>query len=419
MASITIRSVKPLLGSRQAERFGYREATAFSNTSRFRSIRQYRMLARAWGVKEPFFKVQESRSNMSVTIEGQRLVNFAWTDYLGFSDHPEVLRAARNAIDTFGSCISASPMVSGSLEMHRQLETELAEFFGFEDALLFVSGHAANVSTIGTLVGEGDLIVHDELVHNSAKVGARLAGAEIKPFKHNNLASLVRILLQRRDHFKNVMIVVEGLYSTEGDCPNLSDLVAIKERFGCWLMVDDAHAIGVLGANGRGIAEYANVNPKKIDIFMGTLSKTLASCGGFIAGNAELIEILKYSAPGFVYSVGLPPAMTAAALASLRLLRSDPERVHRLQKNCKLFFRECRQRGFDTGTSIGLGMIPVIAGSVKKTGRLLERMMERGFNPSPIIYPAVRIDTSRLRFFISSEHSTADLQSCAEALSRE
>ncbi|WP_052699340.1 aminotransferase class I/II-fold pyridoxal phosphate-dependent enzyme [Hyphomicrobium sp. 99] len=406
MASIT-RALKPC----------YRKAAAFSDTSLFQSIRQYQMLGQAWGVENPFFKIQESRSKRSVTIDGRQLINFGWCDYLGLSDHPKVLAAAKSAIDEFGSCISASRMVSGDLQMHRQLETELAEFFGFENALVFVSGRAASVSTIGTLLSKGDLVVHDELVHNSAIVGARLSGAEMKPFKHNNLESLIRVLLESRERFKNVLIVVEGLYSTEGDCVNLSRLVQIKQEFGCWLMVDDAHGVGVLGESGRGLAEYAAVDPRKIDIYMGTLSKALASCGGFIAGNAELNEILKYSAPAFVYSVGLPPAVTAAALASLRILRSEPERVHRLHDNCKLFFGECRARGFDTGTSIGLGMIPIMVGSVKKTGRWMELMIKRGFNPSPIIYPGVRINSSRLRFFISSEHSVYELQSCAEALS--
>ncbi|WP_177228219.1 aminotransferase class I/II-fold pyridoxal phosphate-dependent enzyme [Hyphomicrobium facile] len=353
-----------------------------------------------------------------MTIDGKQLVNFGWCDYLGLSDHPEVMAAARSAIDAFGCCISASRMISGSLDMHRQLETELADFFGFENSLTFVSGHAANVSTIATLVNKGDLVIHDEFVHNSAIVGARLSGAEIKPFKHNDLESLVRLLLQNRDSFQNVLIVIEGLCSTEGDCVDLSGLIEIKEKFGCWLMIDDAHGVGVLGESGRGVAEYAGVDPRKIDIFMGTLSKSLASCGGFIAGNADLIELLKYSAPGFVYSVGLPPAVTAAALASLRILKREPERVHRLHDNSKLFFRDCRARGFDTGTSIGLGMVPVIVGSVKNTGKLLERMQEQGFNPSPIIYPGVRFNASRLRFFISSEHSVDELQSCAEALSR-
>lgn len=242
-----------------------------------------------------------------MTIEGRQLVNFGWCDYLGLSNHPEVLSAARSAIDAFGSCISASRMISGSLDMHQQLEAELAEFFGFENSLMFVSGHAANVSTIATLVSKGDLVIHDEFVHNSAIVGARLSGAEIKTFKHNNLESLVRLLLRNRDSFRNVLIIIEGLYSTEGDCVDLSSLIEIKEKFGCWLMVDDAHGVGVLGESGRGVAEYTGVDARKIDVFMGTLSKSLASCGGFIAGNAELIEILKYSSPAFVYSVSLPP----------------------------------------------------------------------------------------------------------------
>lgn len=419
MVSITARDIAPFFKSKSSTKLRHRKATAFSDTALFKSIGRHKQLADAWGIVNPFFKVQEGRSARLVTIDGRQQVNFAWCDYLGLSDNPDVLNSAKSAIDEFGSCVSASRMVSGDLDMHRALERELAEFCGFDNALVFVSGHAANVSTIGTLMKKGDLIIHDEFVHNSAVVGARLSGAEIMSFRHNKLDSLVRVLSQNRDKFQNVLIVVEGLYSTEGDLPDLARIIDIKEEFGCWLMVDDAHGVGVLGRTGRGIAEHAGVDARKIDVFMGTLSKTLASCGGFIAGNDELIEILKYSAPGFVFSVGLPPAMTAAALASVRVMRGDPGRVQRLHENSSLFFNRCRALGLDTGPSVGLGIIPVIIGPVKKTGVLVQRMAARGFNVSPIIYPGVPINSSRLRFFISSEHSPAQLEACAAALAEE
>ena len=202
-------------------------------------------------------------------------------------------------------------------------------------------------------------------------------------------------------------------------CVRRIRIIEIKDHFGCWLMVEDAHGLGVLLKSGRGIAEYVSVNPKKIDILMGTLSKTLASCGGFIAGNDELIEILKYCAPGFVFLVGLPPAMTAAALAALGVIKREPARIQKLHKNCSLFYNQCRVRGLNTGVSIGLGVIPVIMGSVKRTGRLMERMTEKGVNASPIIYPGVPINSNRLRFFISSEHSTEEILFCAQTLGEE
>ena len=256
--------------------------------------------------------------------------------------------AAKSALGEYGTCVSASRMVAGELPLHRALEAEIAQFCGLESALTFVSGHAANVSTISTVMGEDDLIVLDEFVHNSAVVGARLSRATCLNFPHNNLRALERILRKSRAAHRNALVVVEGCYSTEGDIPDLHRLIELKERYGAWLMVDDAHALGVLGASGRGVAEHFGIDPARIDILMGTLSKTLASCGGFIAGQAPLIEVLRYAAPGFVFSVGLPPAMAAAALASLRVMREEPERVGRLQANASLFLNGARAAGMET-----------------------------------------------------------------------
>ena len=232
-------------------------------------------------------------------------MNFAWCDYLGLSGHPELIKAAKDAIDQFGTSISASRMVSGDTQLHRDLEREIAQTIGTDGALVFVSGHAANVSTIGTLMDDGDLIVHDEFVHNSAVVGMRLSGATTKTFRHNRLEALEAVLREERAKYRNALMVIEGLYSTEGDTPDLARIIELKERYGCWLMVDDAHGCGVLGRTGAGLAEHCGIPGNKVDIWMGTLSKAYASCGGYIAGNTELIDTLRYSAPGFVFSVGL------------------------------------------------------------------------------------------------------------------
>lgn len=393
-------------------------AAPFAKMPALRSIRRQQQLAKLWGVKNPFFALQQRRSGRTVTIDGRDLVNFAWCDYLGLSDHPDVIAATKAALDSFGACVSASRMVSGELAMHREFESDLADFCGMEKALLFVSGHAANVSTIGSLMGPDDLIVHDEFVHNSAIVGARLSGARLKSFRHNNAGALQAILERHRNEHENVLIVVEGLYSTEGDIPDLAGIVEIKKRFGCWLMVDDAHGLGVLGKTGRGIAEHCGVEPRDIDILMGTLSKTLGSCGGYIAGDADLIEILKYSAPGFVFSVSLTPPMTAAAAAALRIIREEPARIARLQENSCLFAERCRDSGLNTGRAIGLGVIPVVTGSSRKTADACERLMRDGFNASPIIYPGVPINAGRLRFFVTSEHTPDELDSAVAALAR-
>jgi 8-amino-7-oxononanoate synthase len=301
-------------------------------------------------------------------------------------------------------------MVAGELSCHEALEAELAEFCGVESALAFVSGHAANVSTISTVMGEDGLIVLDEFVHNSVVVGARLSRATCLSFRHNNLDALEQTLRRSRAGHRNALVIVEGCYSTEGDIPDLQRLIELKERYGAWLMVDDAHALGVLGASGRGVAERFGVDPAKIDILMGTLSKTLASCGGFIAGHRALIEVLRYAAPGFVFSVGLPPAMAAAALASLRVMRGEPERVGRLQSNASLFLNEARAVGLDTGNSGGGAIAPIMVGSLQRAARVMQRVFANGINASPIIFPGVPINAARLRFFLTSEHTAEQIR---------
>jgi len=375
-------------------------AKPFSALSHHRSIKQHEKVGAMLGIDNPFFRSTEGPEGRMTLIDGKPCLNFAWCDYLSLSQHPELVAASKAAIDRYGTCVSASRMVAGDTPLHRQLEQELAEFVGVDAALVFVSGHAANVSTIGTLMSKGDLIVHDEFVHNSAVVGMRLSGAEARSFRHNGLDALESILRAERANYNNVLVVIEGLYSTEGDVPDLARVVEIKERYGAWLMVDDAHGCGVLGPTGRGIAEHCGVDARKVDIWMGTLSKAYASCGGYIAGNSELIEILKYAAPGFVFSVGLPPSMTAAALAALRVLKREPERVKRLHDNGAMFVREARAQGLDTGRSLGFGMVPIMVGASTRAAKLVTRMYERGINTSLIIYPGVPLNAGRLRFFL-------------------
>lgn len=391
-------------------------APAFSTLPAYRYINRLEQGARLIGLTSPFFRSQECRTGSHAVVEGRSRLNFAWCNYLGLNEHPSLAEAARKALDRYGTCVSASRMVAGEIPLHQELEQQLARFCGLDAALLFVSGHAANVSTIGTIMTEDDLIVHDALVHNSAAVGARLSRAQSHSFRHNDPDACERILRLHRDKHRNALVVIEGLYSTEGDVPELARFVEIKERYGAWLMVDDAHGLGVLGAHGRGCAEHCGVDPRKIDILMGTLSKTLASCGGYIAGNRQLIDLLRYSAPGFVYSVGLPPPMAAAALASLAVLATEPERVARLHRNSALFFSRSRAAGFDTGNAHGLGMIPIIIGNTLKLGKLEKRLFERGVVASPIFPPGVPINTGRLRFFVTSEHTEHDIELAVTAL---
>jgi 8-amino-7-oxononanoate synthase len=280
----------------------------------------------------------------------------------------------------------------------------------------FSAGHATNESVIGHLFSEGDLILHDALAHNSIQQGAMMSGAKRRPFPHNDWRALDRLLEQMRPQFKKVLIVIEGVYSMDGDIPDLPRFVEMARRHDAWLMVDEAHGMGVVGATGHGIHEHCGVDAREVDIWMGTFSKTLSGCGGYIAGNADLVSWLKHSAPGFVYSVGMAPALAAAALESLRILGEEPERVARLQANSALFLRLAKQAGLDTGTSAGFAIVPVIVGSSVGAARLSQALFDRGINVQPILYPAVPDSSARLRFFLSSEHTEAQIRQTVAAV---
>jgi 8-amino-7-oxononanoate synthase len=394
-------------------------AGKFSDLPAYRSMKNWEKVGNMFGVESPFFRSIEDASGNFTTIEGQSRLNFAWCDYLGLNQHPALSTAMKEAIDRYGPCTSASRMVAGETPLHRELESEIADFLGVDDAILFVSGHAANVSTIGCLMNEDDLIIHDESVHNSSVVGMRLSRARTIAFPHNDYDQLETILRRERAKYSKVLVITEGLYSTEGDVTDLARIVEIKERYGAWLMVDDAHGLGILGKTGRGIAEHAGIDARRIDIWMGTLSKTLASCGGFIAGDKALIEVLKHTAPGFVYSVGLLPAMTAAALASIRVIKAEPERVAKVHSHGRLFLRLAKERGLNTGTSAGYGMLPVISGDILKTVKLWHKVFARGINPSLIIYPGVPMKAARLRFFLTAGHSEDQIREALDATTEE
>ena len=395
------------------------KAKPFSSLSAYKSIKSHQKLAETFRIPNPFYRSTEGMAGERTLIDGKPVLNFAWCDYLGLSQHPEMIDAANTATDRYGTTISASRMVSGDTPLHRELEQEIAQTIGVESALVFVSGHAANVSTIGTLMNADDLIVHDEFVHNSAVVGMRLSGADTRTFRHNDLDALEDILRTERTKYRNVLVVIEGLYSTEGDLPDLARVVEIKDRYGAWLMVDDAHGCGVLGATGRGLAEHCGVDGAKVDIWMGTLSKAYASCGGYIAGNTELIELLRYAAPGFVFSVGLPAAMTASALTALRIIQREPERVERLHRNSKLFFDGARARGLDTGRAAGIAMLPIMVGNTGRAATMVSRVLERGVNASFIMYPGVPMNAARLRFFMTSEVTRTDIETALDITKEE
>jgi 7-keto-8-aminopelargonate synthetase-like enzyme len=285
--------------------------------------------------------------------------------------------------------------------------------------MVFVSGHSTNVSTVGYLVGESDLVLYDSLSHNSIQVGMKLSGAARRSFAHNDMDALEALLIQNRAQFRNALIVVEGLYSMDGDIPPLDRLIALKRKYGCWLMVDEAHALGCVGATGKGSFEACGIHPADVDIWMGTLSKTLASTGGYIVGSRPLIDLLRAHASGFVYSVALAPALAASALRALELLGEDPARVRKLQDNCALFLQLAARSGLDTGGAGPFAIVPVMVGDTLLAAKLSERLLTRGVNALPVMFPAVPMQAARLRFFLSALHTRDQIATAVSTTAEE
>ncbi len=415
-ASTVAREADETAAPRRADRARF---LAFDTLPGCAEQRLLRSAAHAMGLRDPYFLLHEGDAGASTVIDGRRMINFSSYDYLGLNHHPKVRAAAHEAIDRYGISASASRLVAGERPVHRALEAALAAHYSQEASLTFVSGHAANVSTIGALVGPRDLVVHDALAHNSIVMGAELSRAERRPFPHNDLAALDSLLASIRDRYERVLIVAEGLYSMDGDLCDLPGLIAIKERRQAWLMIDAAHDLGVLGARGLGVFEHFDVDPRRVDVWMGTLSKTLAACGGYIAGAAPLVDYLKHTAGGFVYSVGMPPPVAAAALAALDILHREPERVRRLHDHGRAFAAAAKRAGLDTGSSAGEAIVPVMAGDSIRAAALSQRLFERGINVQPIIAPAVPERLARLRVFLSSEHAPEDLATSVQAIAEE
>lgn len=395
------------------------KAFDFAQLPQHKQLRMMAAAAELSGIANPFFHVHEGRAGSTTLCGNRTLLNFASYNYLGLNGHPEVSGAAKAAIDRYGTTVSASRLVAGERPIHRELETALARLHGTEDAIVFVSGHATNVSTIGHLMGPKDLILCDALSHNSIVEGTRMSGAARLMFPHNDLDALEEMLTRNRSRYERCLIAVEGLYSMDGDVPDLKRLVNMKRRHEAWLMVDEAHSAGVLGKTGRGIAEEQGIDPNEVEIWMGTLSKSFAAAGGYIAGSHALIEVLKAGAPGFVFSVGFPPALAGAAIKSIDLLGREPWRAAKIRTNAQLFLDLCREAGLDTGTAINAAVVPVIIGDSTSAVMLANRLYEAGVNVLPIIFPAVPEKQARLRFFITAEHDEAQIRETVRIVDRE
>jgi 8-amino-7-oxononanoate synthase len=370
----------------------------------------------AIGLENPFFRVKERVERATVQIDGCDRISYTSFDYLGMARDPRVAAAAKTAIDRFGTSASASRLVGGNNPIVEQLDKTLATFLGVPAAVSLPSGYGVNASALGHLFGSEDFILYDELAHNSIVQGSMLSQATRRAFPHNDFDFVNKLLGEIRRDFRRVVIVVEGVYSMDGDYPDLPRLLELKRRHRALLYIDEAHSLGVLGPSGRGIFEHFGIDPCEGDLGMGTISKALASGGGFLAGRKTFIQYMKYTTPANVFATALSPANAAAALASLSILEKEPERVERLRSRSDMFLRLAKQLGLDTGPSGGTSIVPVVVGNSQRTLAISAALLRRGIDAQPILYPAVPESKSRIRFFLTSEHTEEQIRRTVQVL---
>jgi len=353
----------------------------------------------------PYFIPLTENEGAEAVCRGHRLIMCGSNNYLGLTTHPKVRQAALDAIEHYGTSCTGSRFLNGTLEMHEQLEHELAEWVGKEAALVFSTGMQTNLGAISALVGRGDIVVLDKEDHASIVDGARLSWGETRRYAHNDMADLER-LLARLPEDRGKLLVVDGLFSMEGDIAPLPEIAPLCRRYGVRLMVDDAHAMGVLGG-GHGTAAHFGLTDQ-VDLIMSTFSKSFASLGGFIAGDEPVIHYIKHNARSMIFSASIPPSNAAAALAALHVMRDEPERVQRLTEIGDTMRRSYQQLGFDTGTS-ATPVIPIIIGDLDRTIMTWKLLFDAGVFVNPVLAPAVQPGRELLRTSYMATHTDEQL----------
>ena len=367
--------------------------------------------------KNPYYIPHDSILRDTSFVNGKEVLNFGSYNYLGLSGHPQVSRAAIEAIQKLGTSASGSRLLTGEKSLHQELENEVAAWKHTEAALVLVGGHSTNVTFIGNFCNGKDLILYDILSHNSVAQGIQLSSATSRLFPHNDYRAARAILTSLRSRFEKVLLVIEGVYSMDGDIAPVPEFVKLKKEFGLFLMVDEAHSSCVIGENGGGVDEYFHLKPDDIDIKMGTLSKGLGACGGYLAGEKSLIEYLRYSLPGFIFSVGLSPALAAATLESIRIIRKDNSLVRQLQENIRWFISGAREKGFNLCMAGESAIVPVLVGKDSDAFNLSSALLEKGVFVPPAVYPAVPVNMARLRFCLTSCHKKSQIDHTLNLLS--
>jgi myxalamid-type polyketide synthase MxaB len=371
------------------------------------------------GKQVPFFEPRDGVSHSVMRRHERSLISYSGYNYLGLSGHPAVGAAAKNAIDKYGTSASASRIVAGQLDLHVELEQKLSRFLGTDDALVFISGYLTNVSVISHLLSRPDAVIYDSGAHNSIITGARLSGAKVFTYENGDWEGLDALLTRERGNFRRGLIVSEGVYSMDGQIIDLPRAVAIKKKHDVLLMVDEAHSFGTTGPTGRGVCEYHNMPPSSVDVMMGTLSKALASSGGYIAGDRGLIEYLRFLCPGMIFSVGLSPQDTAAAIAAVDILEREPHRPIRLRERARFFRKVARECGLDVLGDVDSPVASLIVGDDALAVNLSQRLFHRGFDIQPIVRPAVSASTARLRFFLTTNHTEEQISETLPLIAQE
>lgn len=362
----------------------------------------------------PYFIPLTENEGSEAIFQGHRLIMCGSNNYLGLTTHPKVRQAAIDAIVRFGTSCTGSRFLNGTLELHEQLERELADWVGKPAALVFSTGMQTNLGTISALVEREDIVILDKQDHASIVDGAKLSWGDTKRFRHNDMADLERILAKAPPE-KGKLVIVDGLYSMEGDIAPLPQIIALCKKYGARLMVDDAHAMGVLGG-GRGTAAHCDVT-EDVDLIMSTFSKSFASIGGFVAGDEDIIHYIKHHARALIFSASLPPSNTAAVLAALQVMREEPERAERLNLNAARMRKELRQLGFNIGNS-ETPIIPIIIGDDMRTVFAWKALFENGVFVNPILAPAVPEGHQLLRTSYMATHTDEQLDRALEIYER-
>jgi 8-amino-7-oxononanoate synthase len=363
----------------------------------------------------PFFKAISGLDGPHVTVDGRDMIMVGSNNYLGLTTHPKVREAAMSALDHYGTSCSGSRFLNGTLDLHEELERALAAFVGKEAALVFSTGFLTNQGAIAPLIGRHDAVIIDRVVHASIVEGVRLSFGKVRRFLHNDIESLRRNLEASKD-CAGSLIIVDGVYSMDGDLARLPEILDAAAEYGARVMVDDAHGLGVMGATGRGVLEHFGVTDR-VDLVMGTFSKSFASLGGFIAGEESVIRYIKHHSRALIFSAAMPPSAVAAARAALEVIQNEPEIRLRLWENTRFFLDALRSEGFNTGDT-QTPIVPLIVGGVVRTAIFWRRLFDEGVFSNCVLSPGVPPGTERIRTSLMATHTREDLERVVEICAR-